>query len=52
MILVCLFIPKCQDSSVKGGILIVHQLHEGKHQYEVENVVKYKKVAGEKMFVR
>ncbi|XP_039991962.1 interleukin-1 family member A [Xiphias gladius] len=41
-----------KDSSVKGGILIVHQLHEGKHQYEVENVVKYKKVAGEKMFVR
>ncbi|XP_045889618.1 uncharacterized protein LOC123959545 [Micropterus dolomieu] len=40
------------DSLVKGGVLIVHQIHEGKHQYHVENVVKYKKGSGEKMFVR
>nr|BAM66992.1 interleukin 1 beta like 2 [Paralichthys olivaceus] len=38
------------DSSVNGGVLIVHQVHEGKHQYEVENV--YKKQIGKKMFVR
>ncbi|XP_044048382.1 interleukin-1 family member A [Siniperca chuatsi] len=41
-----------KDSLVKGGVLIVHHIHEGKHQYEVENVVKYKKPSGEKMFVR
>ncbi|KAG7234633.1 hypothetical protein INR49_004158 [Caranx melampygus] len=39
-------------STVQGGVLVVHQLHDGKHQYEVGNVVKYKKTAGEKMFVR
>ncbi|KAK9542986.1 hypothetical protein VZT92_000803 [Zoarces viviparus] len=39
-----------EDSVVKGGVLIVHHIHEGKHQYEVENV-KYKK-AREKAFVR
>ncbi len=33
-------------------MLIVHQIHEGKHQYEVENVVKHKKASGEKAFVR
>ncbi|CAB1454712.1 unnamed protein product [Pleuronectes platessa] len=38
------------DSSVNGGVLIVHQLNEGKHQYNVENV--YKKQIGKKMFVR
>ncbi|KAF0042991.1 hypothetical protein F2P81_004328 [Scophthalmus maximus] len=48
----CSFVPKCQDSIVKGGVLIVHQTHEGKHQYEVENVLKYKNVTGGKMFVR
>ncbi|XP_035484045.1 uncharacterized protein LOC118302193 isoform X2 [Scophthalmus maximus] len=37
---------------LKGGVLIVHQTHEGKHQYEVENVLKYKNVTGGKMFVR
>lgn len=37
---------------MKGGVLIVHQTHEGKHQYEVENVLKYKNVTGGKMFVR
>ncbi|XP_074522608.1 uncharacterized protein LOC141787826 [Halichoeres trimaculatus] len=39
-----------KDSVVKGGVLIVHQVHEGKHQYQVENVMKSKK--GDKMFVR
>ncbi|XP_020493629.2 uncharacterized protein il1fma [Labrus bergylta] len=39
-----------KDSQVKGGVLIVHQILEGKHQYEVENVLKSRK--GEKMFVR
>ncbi|CAJ1049467.1 uncharacterized protein LOC109987033 [Xyrichtys novacula] len=37
-------------SLVKGGVFIVHQNHEGKHQYKVENVMKGRK--GEKMFVR
>ncbi|KAJ4947924.1 hypothetical protein JOQ06_009953 [Pogonophryne albipinna] len=41
-----------KDPQVKGGVLIVHQIHEGKHQYEVENVMKYKKGSGEKAFVR
>uniref|UniRef100_UPI0037E9397C uncharacterized protein n=1 Tax=Semicossyphus pulcher TaxID=241346 RepID=UPI0037E9397C len=39
-----------KDSLVKGGVLVVHQIQEGKHQYEVENVMKHRK--GEKMFVR
>ncbi|XP_032358762.1 uncharacterized protein il1fma [Etheostoma spectabile] len=41
-----------KDSLVKGGVLIVHQIHEGKHQYEVENIMKYKQASGEKAFVR
>ncbi|KAM3625168.1 uncharacterized protein V6R79_007919 [Siganus canaliculatus] len=42
-----------KDSLVKGGVLISHQIdHEGKHQYEVKNVVKYKKGSGEKAFAR
>ncbi|XP_059211251.1 uncharacterized protein LOC131989906 [Centropristis striata] len=41
-----------KDSLVKGGVLINHQIHEGKHQYEVENVVKYRKAIGKKAFVR
>ncbi|XP_073320859.1 uncharacterized protein [Pagrus major] len=41
-----------KDSLVKGGVLINHQIHEGKHQYEVENVVKYKKASGGKPFAR
>ncbi|KAF3686610.1 hypothetical protein EXN66_Car002282 [Channa argus] len=40
------------DTLVKGGVLIVHQIRDGKHQYEVDNVVKYKDTTGEKMFVR
>ncbi|KAM9408770.1 uncharacterized protein KZ484_001155 [Pholidichthys leucotaenia] len=41
-----------KDSLVNGGMLIAHQVKEGKHQYEVENVVKYKKGKGAKMFYR
>ncbi|XP_042264176.1 interleukin-1 family member A [Thunnus albacares] len=41
-----------EDSVVKGSVLIVHQMEEGRHQYEVENVVKYKKASGGKPFVR
>ncbi|XP_069553688.1 uncharacterized protein [Brachyistius frenatus] len=41
-----------KDSLVNGGVLIVHQIHDGKHQYEVESVMKYKKAIGKKMFVR
>ncbi|XP_007560210.1 PREDICTED: uncharacterized protein LOC106914636 isoform X2 [Poecilia mexicana] len=40
------------DSTVKGSVLIRHQLHEGKHLYEVEEVVKYKSKTGKKMFIR
>ncbi|XP_068455537.1 uncharacterized protein [Clinocottus analis] len=39
-----------QSCVVKGGVLILHRLQEGKHQYQVENV-KYKK-ASDKAFVR
>lgn len=49
---VFVFIPKRQDSVVKGSVLIMHQIHNGKHKYEVDNVVKYKNTTGEKMFVR
>lgn len=49
---ICFFIPKCQDSVVNGGVLIEHQIHEGKHQYEVKDVVKYKKGSGGKAFAR
>ncbi|KAM8762482.1 uncharacterized protein AB9X84_007232 isoform 2-T2 [Acanthopagrus schlegelii] len=41
-----------KDSLVKGGVLINHQIQEGKHQYEVENVVKYKRASGGKPFAR
>uniref|UniRef100_A0A3B5AEC3 Interleukin-1 n=1 Tax=Stegastes partitus TaxID=144197 RepID=A0A3B5AEC3_9TELE len=40
------------DSEVNGGVLILHQIHEGKHQYEVEKVVKSRKDNSKKMFVR
>uniref|UniRef100_A0A3Q3BJG1 Interleukin-1 n=1 Tax=Kryptolebias marmoratus TaxID=37003 RepID=A0A3Q3BJG1_KRYMA len=40
-----------QDSLVNGGVIISHQVHEGKHHYEVKKVMKYKKESG-KMFVR
>ncbi|XP_034535407.1 interleukin-1 family member A isoform X2 [Notolabrus celidotus] len=39
-----------KESVMKGGVLIVHQVSEGKHEYQVENVMKSRK--GEKMFVR
>ncbi|KAI1898031.1 hypothetical protein AGOR_G00068130 [Albula goreensis] len=32
-----------KDTPVKGGVSILHQQVEGKHQYEVDHVVKYKK---------
>lgn len=47
-----LFILQSQGSLVNGGMLIAHKVHEGKHQYEVENVVKHKKTSGEKTFAR
>ncbi|XP_077479150.1 interleukin-1 family member A isoform X2 [Stigmatopora argus] len=40
------------DTPVSGSVLIVHQLHDGKHQYEVENVVKRKKPNGGKGMIR
>lgn len=49
---ICLFMVLFQGSLVNGGVLIVHQSCDGKHHYEVENVVKYKKESGKKMFVR
>ncbi|KAF7212353.1 interleukin-1 family member A [Nothobranchius furzeri] len=41
-----------KDSLVNGGVIITHQIREGKHHYEVEKVMKYKKESGRKMFVR
>ncbi|TNM90894.1 hypothetical protein fugu_003183 [Takifugu bimaculatus] len=41
-----------KESEVKGGLFISHKLHEGNHQYEVENVMKYKNGSGEKTFAR
>ncbi|XP_071389695.1 uncharacterized protein [Centroberyx affinis] len=41
-----------KDSLVKGGVSIIHQIHEGKHQYDVENVLTFKKANGGKAFVR
>ncbi|XP_077420052.1 interleukin-1 family member A [Vanacampus margaritifer] len=40
------------DSIVIGSVLIVHQLHEGKHHYEVENVVKHRNAGGGKHVIR
>lgn len=45
-------ISKFQSSVVNGGVLIVHHLHEGKHHYEVENVLKKNRHSVEKKFVR
>lgn len=42
----------CQESEALGGILITHKLEEGKHEYKVENVVKYQKTSREKTFAR
>ncbi|KAM9861435.1 uncharacterized protein ACBR49_006426 [Aulostomus maculatus] len=39
-----------KDSLVRGSVLIVHQVNEGKHHYQVDNVVK--KASGVKPFVR
>lgn len=41
-----------QESWVKGGILITHDIQEGKHQYEVKNIIKSKRGTGHKSFVR
>ncbi|XP_039867689.1 interleukin-1 family member A [Simochromis diagramma] len=41
-----------KDSLVKGAVLIAHKIHEGKHQYVVENVVKYKMENEGKLYVR
>lgn len=41
-----------EESEVDGGVLIVHQLNEGKHQYEVKSVLKHQKKQGEKFFLR
>lgn len=41
-----------QESVALGGILIAHNLEEGKHEYRVENVVKYQKKSGERTFAR
>lgn len=47
------FFPfKRQKSVALGGILIGHNLQEGKHEYKVENVVKYQKKSGERTFAR
>lgn len=32
-----------QDSPVKGGISILHTEEDGKHHYEVEKILKFKK---------
>uniref|UniRef100_A0A3Q2YF55 Interleukin-1 beta n=1 Tax=Hippocampus comes TaxID=109280 RepID=A0A3Q2YF55_HIPCM len=34
------------------NVLIVHQLHEGKHRYEVKNVVKHRNSSGGKHIIR
>ncbi|KAF7656051.1 hypothetical protein LDENG_00046820 [Lucifuga dentata] len=41
-----------KDSLMKGGVLIRHNIYKGKHHYEVENVVKFKKTNGKKPFMR
>lgn len=46
------FIFPQQDSLVTGRVLITHQIHDGKHQYEVENIMKYTKAGGGKKFIR
>ncbi|CAN9507186.1 unnamed protein product [Ophioblennius macclurei] len=40
------------DAVVNGGVLIAHQTHDGKHQYQVENVVKMHKATWKNTFVR
>lgn len=46
------FTLECQESSVLGGMLIVHKLHEGKNEYKVADVVKCRNANGEKTFAR
>lgn len=40
------------ESVALGGMLIVHKLQEGKHEYQVENVVRCRKSSGETPFAR
>ncbi|XP_061743159.1 uncharacterized protein LOC133542915 [Nerophis ophidion] len=40
------------DSVVSGSVLILHQLQQGKHQYQVENVVQYQKSSSAKPMIR
>ncbi|XP_034050484.1 interleukin-1 family member A [Thalassophryne amazonica] len=41
-----------KDSVIRGSVIIAHRIHDGKHKYEVENVIKFQKRKGEKLFVR
>lgn len=41
-----------QESVALAGILIAHNVQEGKHEYKVENVLKYQKMSGETNFAR
>ncbi|KAM4630493.1 uncharacterized protein ACJ7VT_000192 [Polymixia lowei] len=41
-----------KDSLVKGGVSIIHRIREGKHQYEVQDVVKFKKGNAKGAFAR
>ncbi|CAL1604594.1 unnamed protein product [Knipowitschia caucasica] len=41
-----------EDFPVDGGVLLNHQLTNGKHQYEVKNVMKIQRPDGEKNFLR
>uniref|UniRef100_A0A3B3Z9Q6 Interleukin-1 n=1 Tax=Periophthalmus magnuspinnatus TaxID=409849 RepID=A0A3B3Z9Q6_9GOBI len=43
---------KLQDLPVGGGVFIVHQETEGKHQYEVKSVIKNRTKPQEKFFLR
>ncbi|XP_056134357.1 uncharacterized protein LOC130111257 [Lampris incognitus] len=41
-----------KDSLLKGGVMITHQNHDGKHQYEVQDVIKFKTADRGKAFAR
>ncbi|XP_072770928.1 pirin isoform X3 [Nerophis lumbriciformis] len=40
-----------RESVINGSVLIVHQLQQGKHQYQVENVVQYQKSSSAKPMI-
>ena len=48
----CSFILECQESLVQGAIVFDHKIQEGKHQYEVDQVVKYRRMNGKNSFAR